>query len=153
MIQGKQVLGRGQISSKYGVVAMKAGNAILDDLLRTTVRPELEERLGYKLVDMRDVSQAGIVDNLVRAQIRDAAFVLADLTDNNSGAYWQAGYAEGLGKPVIYICEKARFDEAQIHFDTNHCTTVCWIPNEFGRFADELVATLRRFLNLFPAAP
>ena len=38
--------------------------------------------------------------------IRDAKFVIADLTHDNNGAYWEAGYAEGLGKPVIYICEK-----------------------------------------------
>ena len=38
--------------------------------------------------------------------VRDAAFVISDLTHDNSGAYWEAGYAEGLGKPVIYICEE-----------------------------------------------
>jgi len=35
----------------------------------------------------------------------------------NPGAYWEAGYAEGLGKPVIYTCEEAKFVEAS-HFDT-----------------------------------
>ncbi len=42
-------------------------------------------------------------------QIRDAKFVIADLTHGNDGAYWEAGYAEGLGKPVAYICEKEEF--------------------------------------------
>src|SRR3546814_6925901 len=73
---------------------------------------------------MRNVARAGIIDNIMRSQIRDAAFVIVDLTHDNSGAYWEAGYAEGLGKPVIYICEKAKFDKAKTHFDTNHCTTV-----------------------------
>ena len=86
----------------------------------------------------------------MRAQIRDSAFVIVDLTHDNSGAYWEAGYAEGLGKPVIYICERQKFEAAQTHFDTNHCTTVMWSADNPDKFATDLVATLRRSLNLFP---
>jgi nucleoside 2-deoxyribosyltransferase len=100
-------------------------------------------------VDIRDTAKAGIIDNLLRAQIRDSAFVLVDLTHDNSGAYWEAGYAEGLGKPVLYLCEKNKFAEKQTHFDTNHCTTVIWDVENPSRFSEELVATIRRSLNLF----
>ncbi len=85
----------------------------------------------------------------MREQIRDAAFVIVDLTHDNSGAYWEAGYAEGLGKPVIYICEMAKFEAAQTHFDTNHCTTVIWSNDDRQKFELELIATLRRSLDLF----
>jgi nucleoside 2-deoxyribosyltransferase len=64
------------------------------------------------------VSRAGVIDNILRAQICDAAFVLVDLTHDNTGAYWEAGYAEGLNTPVIYLCEQAKFDMAKTHFDT-----------------------------------
>ena len=60
------------------------------------------------------------------------------------GSYWEAGYAEGLGKPVIYICEKAKFDEVKTHFDTNHSTTVPWSEGKGDEFKRELIATLRR---------
>ena len=46
--------------------------------------------------------------------IRDAKFVIVDLTHDNHGAYWEAGYAEGLGKPVIYVCKKDKF-ETRVH--------------------------------------
>ncbi len=78
--------------------------------------------------------------------------MLVDLTHDNSGAYWEAGYAEGLGKPVVYICERGKFDAAKTHFDTNHCTTVMWTQEEPMQFVDELVATVRRSLNLFAEA-
>ncbi|HEX2814332.1 MAG TPA: hypothetical protein VHO04_16755 [Sphingopyxis sp.] len=97
---------------------------------------------------MRDVSKAGIIDNLMRIQIRDSAFVLADLTHENAGAYWEAGYAEGLGKPVLYICEKAKFDERKSHFDTNHCTTVLWENDNPSNFTQDLIATLKRSLDI-----
>ena len=112
----------------------------------------MKDGIGYELVDMRNVTRAGIIDNIMRAQIRDAAFVIVDLTHDNSGAYWEAGYAEGLGKPVIYICEKTKFKAVKTHFDTNHCTTVIWSEGADDGFTQELIATLRRSLNLFPEA-
>ena len=128
---------------------MQFEDPILDPLIRTTVKPALQDQLNYNLIDMRDVAQAGVIDNLMRVQIRDSAFVLADLTYDNSGAYWEAGYAEGLGKPVIYLCEKVKFKEQKTHFDTNHCTTVQWSANDPNPFVEQLIATLRRSLNLF----
>lgn len=141
---------RGKFAGRYGFIAMKFGDAVLDPFVDTVVKPAVRAAIAYDLVDLRNVSRAGVIDNILRAQIRDAAFVLVDLTHDNAGAYWEAGYAEGLGKPVIYICEQAKFDATKTHFDTNHCTTVLWtIANPDG-FTDQLVATLRRSLNLFP---
>ena len=68
------------------------------------------------------------------------------------GAYWEAGYADALDKPVIYICEKSKFKTKPSHFDTNHSTTIFW---EKGKDSDnmdfrrQLIATLRRSLDLF----
>ena len=143
---------RGQFAGRYGFIAMQFGEPVLDAFVETFVKPAVKEGIGYDLVDMRSVARAGIIDNIMRAQIRDAAFVIVDLTHDNSGAYWEAGYAEGLGKPVIYICEKSKFEDAKTHFDTNHCTTVLWSKVEADDFSQELVATLRRSLNLFPEA-
>lgn len=143
---------RGGFAGKYGFIAMKFGDAVLDPFVEATIKPAVRDGIDYDLVDLRNVSRAGVIDNIMRAQIRDAAFVLVDLTHDNPGAYWEAGYAEGLGKPVIYICEQSKFDAAKTHFDTNHCTTVMWRAEEPAPFSEQLVATLRRSLNLFPAA-
>lgn len=122
----------------------------LDSFVQDVVKPAVKESTDYDLVDMRDVGKAGIIDNIMRVQIRDAKFVIADLTHDNNDAYWEAGYAEGLGKPVIYICEKEKFESNDgTHFDTNHCTTVFWSKsrdNDEG-FRQELTATLRRSLD------
>ena len=139
----------GDFSGNYGFIAMKFGDAILDPFISDIVKPVIREKLGFDLIDLRDVARAGIIDNIMREKIRDSAFVIVDLTHDNSGAYWEAGYAEGLGKPVVYICERTKFDEAKTHFDTNHCTTVIWKNDDPDRFSTELIATLRRSLNLF----
>ena len=139
---------RGEFEGNYGFIAMKFDDPELDPFVEDVVKPAVKEGTGYDLVDMRDVARAGVIDNIMRVQIRDAAFVIADLTHDNYGAYWEAGYAEGLGKPVVYICEKAKFDKEEPHFDTNHCTTVLWSKDDPEEFKQKLIATLRRSLDL-----
>lgn len=140
---------RGKVAGRYGFIALKFGDDQLNTLVDDTIKPGVKAATGYDVVHLLNVARAGVIDNILREQIRDAAFVLVDLTHDNSGAYWEAGYAEGLGKPVIYICEKAKFDRAQTHFDTNHCTTVMWETGGEADFIESLVATIRRSLNLF----
>ncbi len=101
---------------------------------------------GFQLVLLRDKPRAGPIDNHLRAEIRSSRFLLADLTTDNAGAYWEGGFAEGLGKPVIYLCEKSAFDNRGTHFDTNHCQTVIWDPNDKERGASDLKATIRATL-------
>lgn len=138
---------RGEFEGNYGFIAMQFGDTDLDAFVQEVVKPAVKDGIGYDLVDMRDVGRAGIIDNIMRVQIRDAKFVIADLTHDNYGAYWEAGYAEGLGKPVIYICEKEKFETKRTHFDTNHCTTVRWSRDNDEDFKKELIATIRRSLN------
>lgn len=142
-----EALKRGEVSENRGFIAMKFEDPDLDPFVKDVVKPAVKE-IGYDLVDMRDVARAGVIDNIMRAQIRDSTFVIVDLTHDNSGAYWEAGYAEGLGKPVVYICERTKFKEASTHFDTNHCTTVPWSSDDPNGFRRELIATLRRSLDL-----
>jgi nucleoside 2-deoxyribosyltransferase len=137
---------RGRLAANYGFVAMKFGENDLENLLSEHVAPAIETGLAYKLVDMRAVARAGIIDNIMREKIRDAAFVLVDLTHDNPGAYWEAGYAEGLGKPVLYMCEESKFKHRSTHFDTNHLTTVMWDMARPDAFVEQLLATLKRSL-------
>lgn len=41
--------------------------------------------------------------------IRECRFLILDITDPNYGAYYEAGYALGLGKEVIICCSKEKF--------------------------------------------
>lgn len=138
---------RGRLDGNYGFLAMKFGVKYLNKFIEDVLKPTVQENIGYELVDMNDRPEAGIIDNIMRVRIRDAKFVIVDLTHDNQGAYWEAGYAEGLGKPVIYICEEKKFDQKKTHFDTNHCTTVLWSKSNNEGFCKELIATLLRSLD------
>lgn len=140
---------RGGFAGNDGFLAMQFNEPELDAFVQEVVKPAVKKELRCDLVDMRDVVEAGIIDNIMRVRIRAAKFVIVDLTHDNNGAYWEAGYAEGLGKPVIYICEKEKFETKKTHFDTNHCTTVPWSKSrdKDGDFRRELTATIRRSLD------
>lgn len=43
--------------------------------------------------------------------IRECRFLIMDITDPNYGAYYEAGYALGLGKEVIITCSKEIFSK------------------------------------------
>ena len=81
-------------------------SAALNQMLEQIFKPSAK-RAGFELVKLDDTPAAGLIDNRMRAAIQAADFVVADLSHDNLGAYWEAGYAEGLGKPVIYKCEAA----------------------------------------------
>ena len=72
-----------------------------------------------------------------------AVALVADLSDDNAGAYWEAGYGEGLGRPVIYTCEKTAWEQQGTHFDTNHLTHIIWDPANLTEAENRLVATIR----------
>ena len=137
---------RGNVVSRTAFMAMSFGNAELKSLVDDEFRPAVEET-GFRLNCVNDEPVAGVIDDKIRVDIRLSRFLIADLTDSNNGAYWEAGYAEGLGKPVIYTCSKARWDEGKTHFDTNHCHTVIWDPAAPERASEALKATIR---NTFP---
>lgn len=51
-----------------------------------------------------------IVPEMLRL-IRESRFLILDITDPNYGAYYEAGYALGLGKEVIISCSKEAFTQ------------------------------------------
>ena len=139
------LLRRGATRGHAAFMAMAFGNTQLTTIFTDYFKPAVLEA-GFDLIRLDEIRRAGLIDEKLRVEIRKSAFLVADLTDANLGAYWEAGFAEGLGKPVIYTCEKSVFDQKQTHFDTNHLHTVLWEPENPGEAANELKATIRATL-------
>jgi len=139
-------LKRGAIDSHKAFMAMKYGDEKLDKIVDETFKPAVKQT-GFDLSRLVDRPQpAGLIDDRLRVEIQTSRFLIADLTHENRGAYWEAGYAEGMGKPVIYTCEKAKFEEQKTHFDTNHHLTVPWDAENLQEAAEELKVTIRATL-------
>ena len=72
-------------------------------------------RAGFDLRTLDDPPKAGLIDDRLKVAILSSAFVVADVTGNNQGVYWEAGFAHGRGKPVIYTCEQTAFERDAPH--------------------------------------
>ncbi len=138
-------LKKGKKSSGRAFMAMQYGDDLLEEILETIFKPSALDA-GFRLEKLDDVPMAGLIDDRLRVEIQLCDFVIADLTHDNRGAYWEAGYAEGLGKPVIYTCEQEKFNKEKTHFDTNHHLTIPWSREDPRRAGERLKATIRATL-------
>ncbi len=138
-------LERGAIDSRKAFMAMKYGDKELDRIVEDYFRPAVAET-GFELFRLDKHPKGGLIDDRLRVEIRNSRFLISDLTHDNNGAYWEAGYAEGLGKPVIYTCKKEKFDKDKSHFDTNHHLTVPWDADNIEDAVKSLKATIRATL-------
>jgi len=59
-------------------------------------------------------------------QSEQSKFVIADLTGNRNGVYYEAGYAQALGKEVIVTWKKTDESEEQPHFDIAQKNMIRW---------------------------
>lgn len=135
-------LKKGTKNYRKAFIAMKFGDIILDQMVENVFKPAVKQA-GFDLIKLDDEPKAGLIDDKLRVEIQSSQFLIADLSHDNPGAYWEAGYAEGLGKSVIYTCEKDKFEKQKTHFDTNHHLTIIWDVSNPDHSGELLKATIR----------
>lgn len=77
--------------------------------------------------DFYFVNEDEHTDNIslkILEEIRNCKFIVADLTCQNLGVYYESGYAKALGKTIIYTCYDKDF--TNIHFDIKQINTIRW---------------------------
>ena len=134
------------IRSKIAFMAMQYNDKELDSIVKDYFAPAVKQA-GFDLRRLDTEPKAGILDNRLRVEIRRSRLLIADVTHGNHGAYWEAGFADGLGIPVIYSCKKSEIKK--VHFDTRNCQIVLWEKNNLAEAANELKAIIR---NTLPGA-
>jgi len=77
-------------------------------------------------VDFREHNEK--ICDVIVIEIRKSHFVVADVTMQRPGVYFEAGYAMGRGLPVIWCCQAS--DLAHCHFDTRQYSHVVWSTPE-----------------------
>ena len=90
-------------------------------VLREAIRQGITEA-EYVAIFIDEVQHNDFITPELLKYIRDSKFVVVDLTHQNNGAYFEEGYAMGLGKPVIQLCKK----DTQLHFDIAQKNTIIW---------------------------
>ena len=80
--------------------------------------------LGYDPIRVDREEYLGKIDDFIIASIRESALLVADFTGHRGGVYYEAGFAKGLGIPVVFTCREDQIGEA--HFDTRQYNHITW---------------------------
>jgi phage FluMu protein Com len=83
---------------------------------------------GYDPCRIDDKEHIGKIDDKIIAEIRRSRFIVADFTGQRAGVYFEAGFALGLGLPVIWTCKKD--DIKNLHFDIRQYNCIDWDDTE-----------------------
>lgn len=114
------------VDSSQGFVAMWFDRS-MDEAYDKGIKLGIEDA-GYKPIRIDQKEHLNKIDDEIIAEIRRSGFVVADFTQKDDeargGVYYEAGFAHGLLKPVIFTCHKDALNK--LHFDTRQFPHIVW---------------------------
>lgn len=128
-------------SSRRAFVAM-AFAPDLDSAFRDGIAPAIRDS-NYEPVRVDRLEHNEKICDRIIAEIHRSRFMIADVTLQRQGVYFEAGFGAGLGLPVIWSCRQN--DLGNVHFDTRQYNHIVWeSPVELRtRLRDRIAATIR----------
>ena len=143
-------LKKGEVAMNQGFIAMEFSERT-KQIKKAFIEGITEARYSPMPIDEKSHNNQIIPE--IFYEIKRSKFLVLDVTYGNCGAYYEAGYAKALGKPVIVCCRKDVLDGNgndivngetvkldKPHFDVLQQKMVVWDKDNI----DELVKKLRR---------
>ncbi len=112
---------QGRIAGSQAFIAMRLSDGweVIYEGIERGVRAA-----GYEPYVMPKKEHIQRIDDLIISEIRRSRFMVADFTGQRQSVYFEAGFANGLGIPIIWTCRKNEID--QLHFDTRQYNHIDW---------------------------
>lgn len=121
----------------------------MEALYADGIRPAVEDA-GYEALRVDLSPTLHRIDDQIIAEIRRSRFLIADFTHDERGArgsvYYEAGFAHGLGIPVIFTCREDLLDD--LHFDTRQYPHIGW--SEPADLRDKLAYRIEALIGAGP---
>ena len=112
--------------SKQGFVAMWF-NDKMKSAYDKAIKPAIE-KAKYTTFRIDNKEHVNKIDDEIIAEIKRSRFLVADFTGHRGGVYFEAGFAMGLGIPVIWTCKEGDFKD--LHFDIRQYNCIKWKDEE-----------------------
>jgi len=125
--------------SRDGFVAMSFDSE-LDEFYAQVIAPAIEAN-GFLPKRVDRTEHVNRIDDEIVAGIRRSRFIVADFTHHKNGVYFEAGFAMGIGIPVIWVCRES--DLPSSHFDTRQYNAVKWNEDELEDARNRLEIRIR----------
>jgi nucleoside 2-deoxyribosyltransferase len=125
------------IYSKQVFVAMSFAPEM--NKVRETIRKAVEAA-GLNALIIDEVEHINYIPVEIQSKIKQSGLMVADLTTQNHGAYFEAGFAMGQNIPVVWCCKDD--DSENLHFDIRQYNNILWQDEEdlYKRLKNRLVA-------------
>jgi nucleoside 2-deoxyribosyltransferase len=129
------------LDSKQAFVAMWFDDT-MDDIFENGIKP-IEKSTGFNMfrIDKTQFIDEKICDKII-IEIKKSRFLIIDVTGQRQAVYFEAGYAMGMGLPVIWTCKES--DEKECCFDTRQYNHIFWKDAEDLRtqLKERILATI-----------
>jgi len=98
-------------------------NDNLKGVWKNAIKPAIENA-GYKPYRVDMLPHIDRIDAKIITEINNSCFIVADVTEQKNGVYFEAGYAMGKKLPVIWSVREDDLENA--HFDTRQFCHITW---------------------------
>ena len=127
-------------------------NDLMKEPYENGIEPGIRDA-GYESFRVDQKEHNNKIDDEIIAGIRESKFVVADFTQGEDGArggvYYEAGFAKGLGREVIFMCHENSVNS--LHFDTRQYNHIVWeTPEELRK---QLTNRIRAVVGQGPIPP
>jgi nucleoside 2-deoxyribosyltransferase len=106
---------------------------------------------GYEALRIDRKEHNNKIDDEIVAGIRRSKFLVADFTGHRGGVYFEAGFASGLGIPVIWLCREDALKD--LHFDTRQYNHISWTEDKLTELTNALQKRIEAILGRGPLIP
>jgi hypothetical protein len=97
----------------------------MDDLYERAIEPAIRDA-GYDPLRIDRYEHVNRIDDEIIGQIRRSRFMVADFTGQRFGVHFEAGMMMGLGRTVIWLCDRKDLDEGKLHFDVRQFNFIAY---------------------------
>jgi hypothetical protein len=97
----------------------------LDQAYERGIKLAIEVDCKMEAINLKHVLHNEKICDKIIAEILTSQFLVADVTRASQNVYFEAGFAMGLGRPVIWTCHAGTFDQ-DVRFDTRQYGHIPW---------------------------
>ena len=91
-----------------------------NEFFREVIKPTCEKH-GLEVIRADDMYTSGLIIQDIIQSLEESSLVIAEITPDNPNVYYELGYAHGIKKPTILLCDSSR---EKLPFDISGIRTI-----------------------------
>lgn len=120
-----------------------------EHLYKNVLTP-IVQSANYSIIKVNDQEYEGSIIGKIIDDISDSTILIADLTGNRGGVYYELGIAKGLqlcNHPIrtILTCDKKFFEDVKVHFDVQGDNIILYTSDE--DYKEKLSSRIQAYKN------